>query len=67
MALETGIPLHRGAIEEPGGEVLLPGTSRDSKRGFLKRSVSLYGVFAREPGHPEGYVKKGSGNRRLSP
>jgi len=39
---------------EPGGEVSLPGTSGDSKRGIWKQSVSLflslslYGGCARE-------------------
>jgi len=67
-------PLHRGPAGGPGGEVLLPWTSRDSKRGFWKRGVCLsMGGSARGTWmegsftwDPEGCIKNGSGNGRLS-
>jgi len=41
MALETGISLNRDPTGEPRGEVHLPETTRDSKRGLWKQGVSL--------------------------
>ena len=46
VVLETGIALLRRPSGEPGEEVLLPRTTRNSKRGLWKRSVSLYGGLA---------------------
>ena len=66
-----GISLYRGHTGEPGGEVRLPGTSRDSKRWLWKWAcLSLWGLYEGNlkggllTGKPEGYAKEGSGNEQ---
>jgi len=62
-----GTSLHKDPTGEVGGEVCLPGTSRDSKRGLWKW-IGLSVCMGALRGAPLlGVLKKGSGNRCFSP
>jgi len=65
MALQTVIAVYRGSVGNLGGRFLYRRHREKIKEDSGNGTSLFMGSLGGEPGHPEGYVKIGSGNGRL--